>query len=172
MPRKEWPINAEDFRAEYGSLEGFPLPRVAYAISPRADALCSSARLAVGIGGRRRRSNQTRPAGPSTHGMEPHRPTPATRSSAVRGRDYRRSGRRQRTAGTARLARVSARACSATENPSSWHAVGCIGSGIRSDADVGRFGSFALCALRLNDKQGRARFLSGHKTGASARDLR
>jgi hypothetical protein len=59
----------------------------------------------------------------------------------------------------------------AMENHSSWHAVGCIGSGVRSDADVGRFG-FALCALRLNDKQGRARFLSGLKTGASARDLR
>lgn len=56
----------------------------------------------------------------STHGMEPHSPTTATRSSAVRGRDHRRSARRQRTAGAARVAGVPARACSASPDGESF----------------------------------------------------
>jgi hypothetical protein len=58
----------------------------------------------------------------------------------------------------------------AMENHSRWPAVRLDRIGCQTDSDAARFGSFALCALRRNDKQGRARFLSGLKTGASARD--
>jgi hypothetical protein len=49
---------------------------------------------------------------------------------------------------------------------------GCIGSGVKNESDAGTFDSFAVCAPSLNNKQGRARFLPGLKTGACARDSR
>jgi hypothetical protein len=49
---------------------------------------------------------------------------------------------------------------------------GCIGSGVKNESDAGTLDSFAVCAPSLNNKQGRARFLPGLKTGACARDSR